>query len=57
MIRKVIFTGYLDGNTTHTMRIKSVLALGSAELMLDYLEFVPKDVYGIEGGGKGEDDY
>ena len=55
-IRKVIYTGYLDPTVWHTMRIKSVLAIGGAELMIDYIEIVPKSVYGIEGEGKGEDD-
>ncbi|MBP5769958.1 MAG: fasciclin domain-containing protein [Bacteroidaceae bacterium] len=56
IVRKVIYEGPLDGNIQHTMRIRSVLAIGGAELMLDYLEFVPKSVYGIEEEGKGEDD-
>ena len=56
ILRKVIYEGPLDGNVQHTMRIRSVLAIGGAELMLDYLEMVPKSVYGIEGDEKGEDD-
>lgn len=56
IVRKVIYTGYLDNAVTHTMRIRSVMAIGGAQLMLDYLEFVPKSVYGIEGDGKGEND-
>ncbi|MBO4802307.1 MAG: fasciclin domain-containing protein [Bacteroidaceae bacterium] len=56
LLRKVIYEGPLDGNVKHTMRIRSVLAIGGAELMIDYLEIVPKSVYGIEGEGKGEDD-
>ena len=38
------------------MRIKSVLALGGAELMIDYLEIVPKSVYAVDTDGEGEDD-
>ena len=56
LLRKVIFEGPLDNKVKHTMRIRSVLSIGGAELMLDYLEIVPKSVYGIEGDGKGEDD-
>ncbi len=56
IVRKVIYTGPLDNSVTHTMRIRSVMAIGGAQLMLDYLEFVPKSVYGIEGDGKGEND-
>lgn len=55
-VRRLIYTGPLDGNVQHTMRIRSTYAVGGAELMFDYLEIVPKSVYGIEGEGKGEDD-
>ena len=54
--RKVIFEGYLDGNVQHTMRIRSVMAIGGAELMLDYIEIVPKSVYGVENEETAEDD-
>lgn len=56
LLRKVIYEGPLDNKVKHTMRIRSVLSIGGAELMMDYLEIVPKSVYGIEGDGKGEDD-
>lgn len=57
-IRKVLCTVTLnDPNKDHTLRIRSVYAEGGAELMIDYIEIVPKSVYGIEGEGKGEDDY
>lgn len=57
-IRKVLCTVTLDDpNRDHTLRIRSVYAEGGAELMIDYIEIVPKSVYGIEGEGKGEDDY
>lgn len=56
-VRYVLATEYLDGNKQHTMRIKSIWAVGTALVMLDYLEFVPKSVYGVEGDGKAEDDY
>lgn len=55
-VRRVIYTGYLDGEKTHTVRIRSVWADGGAELMLDYIELVPKSVYGIDSDGAGEDD-
>jgi len=55
-VRRVIYTGYLDGDVTHTIRIRSVWADGGAELMLDYIELVPKSVYGIDSEGAGEDD-
>ncbi len=56
-IRKVLCTVTIDGNKEHTLRIRSVYAEGGAELMIDYIEIVPKSVYGIEGEGLGEDDY
>ena len=40
----------------HTIRIKSVLAATGTVVMLDYLEFVPKSVWGIEDAEGGEDD-
>ena len=54
--RKVIYEGYLDGAKQHTMRIRSVMAIGGAELMLDYLEIVPKSVYGVDSEDAAEDD-
>lgn len=55
-VRKVLFEGYLDGAKQHTMRIRSVMAIGGAELMLDYLEIVPKSVYGVDSEDAAEDD-
>ena len=55
-VRRVIYTGPLKGDKIHTMRIRSVWADGGAELMLDYIELVPKSVYGIDQEGQGEDD-
>lgn len=55
--RYVLCTATLDENVQHTMRIKSVMALGTALVMIDYIELVPKSVYGVEGEGKAEDDY
>lgn len=57
-IRRVICSNMtLNEEDVHTMRIKSVLALGGAELMIDYIEIVPKSVYGIDTDGEGEDEY
>ena len=57
-IRRVICSNMtLNEEEVHTMRIKSVLALGDAELMIDYIEIVPKSVYGIDTDGEGEDEY
>lgn len=46
----------IDNNTHHTIRIKSVLAATGTVIMLDYLEFVPKSVWGVEAAEGGEDD-
>ncbi len=56
-MRYVLCTTSLDENTQHTVRIKSIWAVGTALVMIDYLELVPKSVYGVEGEGKAEDDY
>ncbi|MBQ0019161.1 MAG: fasciclin domain-containing protein [Bacteroidales bacterium] len=55
--RYVLCTANLDENVKHTIRIKSVWAVGTALAMFDYFEIVPKSVYGVEGEGKAEDDY
>ncbi len=56
-MRYVLCTTNLDEDTQHTVRIKSIWAVGTALVMIDYLELVPKSVYGVEGEGKAEDDY
>ena len=55
-MRKVIYQGHITAGKTHTLRMKSVWAGGTAQLMIDYIEIVPKSIYGVEGEGKGEDD-
>lgn len=55
--RYVLCTATLDENVKHTIRIKSVWAVGTALAMFDYFEIVPKSVYGVEGEGKAEDDF
>lgn len=55
--RFVLCTANLDERVQHTVRIKSVWAVGTALVMIDYFELVPKSVYGVEGEGKAEDDY
>ncbi|MDE6633970.1 MAG: hypothetical protein K2J96_01740, partial [Bacteroidaceae bacterium] len=56
-VRYVLCTADLDENVQHTVRIKSVWAVGKTVVMIDYLELVPKSVYGVDGEGKAEDDY
>ncbi len=55
-LRYVLATVNLDEDVQHTIRVKSIWAVGTAEVCLDYFELVPKSVYGIEGTGKVEDD-
>ncbi|MCD8303424.1 MAG: fasciclin domain-containing protein [Prevotellaceae bacterium] len=56
-LRYLLCTATLDENVQHTVRIKSIWAVGTALVMIDYLELVPKSVYGVEGEGMAEDDY
>ena len=51
-LRKIIYTGRMEPNTTYYMRIKSVLESTANGMDLDYIEVVPKWVY---NGPEGED--
>ena len=58
-LRKIISQSYLDCNKDHYIRIR-VASDGKQgndnEFALDYLELVPKSVYGSDGDGEMEDD-
>ena len=55
--RLVICTVSIDPNEDHYLRFRNVSNNGSDELMLDYIELVPKSVYGVnESDGTPEDD-
>lgn len=57
--RIVLCQVHIDPKTDHYLRIRctSSSKLGNNnEFMLDYLELVPKSVYGVTGEGKMEDD-
>ena len=56
-LRYILYTGPLSENKRHKVRIKSIWAVGTALIMFDYMELVPKSVYGVEGEGKAEDEY
>lgn len=47
----------IEYGTKHTIRIRSVLAEQGTVVMLDYLEFVPKSVWGVDDADGGEDDF
>lgn len=55
--RIVICTVHIDPNKDHFLRVRSVSAKkgNDNELMLDYLELVPKSVYGVTDEGAMED--
>ena len=58
-MRKIISQSYLDCNQDHFMRIR-VASDGKQgndnEFALDFIELVPKSVYGADGEGEMEDD-
>ncbi|MBR4699383.1 MAG: fasciclin domain-containing protein [Prevotella sp.] len=58
-IRRIISQSYLDSTKDHYMRIR-VASDGTQgngnEFALDFLELVPKSVYGADGEGEMEDD-
>ena len=57
--RKVLCTVNIEAGKRHTLRIKNVsqgLTAKTKEAMLDYLELVPKSIYGITDGDEAEDD-
>lgn len=60
-VRKVLCTITVrkeDLGKTHTLRVKNVSTKQASkkEAMFDYLEFVPKSVYGIGGDGNSSED-
>lgn len=56
-LRMVICTAHMDPNVDHYLRIRcvSVKKGNDNEFMLDYLELVPKSVYGVTDEGLMED--
>lgn len=57
-VRKVLATVRLEAGVTHTITLKNVSTVlpKKKEAMLDYLEIVPKSVWGITEGDDVEDD-
>ena len=57
--RRILCQVYLDANKDHYLRFR-VASDGKQgnnnEFMLDYLELVPKSIYGVDGDGEMEDD-
>lgn len=57
--RRVLCQTYIDANKEHYLRIRCASASKTGnnnEFMLDYLELVPKSVYGVVDEGEIEDD-
>ena len=54
--RMVLCTVHIDADEDHFLRFRNVSDNGSTEFMLDYLELVPKSVYGVEDDEQQEDD-
>jgi len=58
-VRRVLCQTYLDATKDHYLRLR-VASDGKQgndnEFMLDFLELVPKSVYGVDGDGEMEDD-
>ncbi|MBQ9636615.1 MAG: fasciclin domain-containing protein [Prevotella sp.] len=56
-LRMVICTAHMDPNKDHYLRIRcvSVKQGNDNEFMLDYLELVPKSIYGVTDEGQMED--
>ena len=52
----VLCTVHIDADEDHFLRFRNVSDNGSTEFMLDYLELVPKSVYGVEDDEQQEDD-
>ena len=57
--RRILCQAYMDATKDHYIRFR-VASDGKQgnnnEFMLDYLELVPKSVYGVDGDGEMEDD-
>ena len=58
-VRRILSQSYLDASKDHFLRIR-VASDGKKgnnnEFMLDFLELVPKSVFGVDGDGEMEDD-
>lgn len=57
-VRKVLCTVHIKPGEDHKIRIRNVSTFRAKEkeAMLDYLELVPKSVYGVTDGANAEDD-
>ena len=57
--RRILCQTYIDNTEDHYLRIRCASKSKTGnnnEFMLDYIELVPKSVYGVTDDGKIEDD-
>ncbi len=45
MGRRILYTGYMYANRDYYLRLKQILDNSQAEMLFDYIELVPKNVY------------
>ena len=55
-VRRIVCTVHIKPGEDHYLRFRNVSDNGSSELMLDFLEIVPRSVYGVTDEGEPEDD-
>ena len=55
-VRRILCTVHIKPGEDHYLRFRNVSDNGSSELMLDFLELVPRSVYGVTDEGEPEDD-
>lgn len=55
-VRRVVCTVHISPDEEHYLRFRNVSNNGSSELMLDFIEIVPRSVYGVTDEGEPEDD-
>lgn len=55
-VRRIVCTVHISPDEDHFLRFRNVSNNGSSELMLDFIEIVPRSVYGVTDEGEPEDD-
>lgn len=55
-VRRIVCTVHIKPDEDHYLRFRNVSNNGSSELMLDFIEIVPRSVYGVTDEGTPEDD-
>ena len=55
-VRRIVCTVHISPGEDHYLRFRNVSNNGSSELMLDFIEIVPRSVYGVTDEGEPEDD-